>query len=214
MRKAIITLLAVLMLISFVSCNDQKVTEEMREQAMKDFVETMEATAKYVQLYGEEECEYDFSNWNSTTADKDEISVIKYIIEKLVGTTDITSAKGTYEVKNVSMKYNEEDPNVKFSANYVGKGIEITYTENGKGKSLTLDYDLTFGWDCDRQTKNATVKYLIDNLSVNGTKYRPVELETSETDFQTDEQKSTITRAVCDGIELSCEEVQKLIEQQ
>ena len=135
MRKAIIMILAVLMLISFVSCNDQKVTEEMREQAMKDFIATLDVSGKYLLEYSTA-CEYDLSNWNSTTADFAEKYQINSIIEKFAGTDDIISAEGTVAVKNVSTI--PANSGVKILADMVVKNVKIIYNENGKEESLTL----------------------------------------------------------------------------
>ena len=217
MRKAIITLLAVLMLISFVSCNDQKVTEEMREQAMRDFVATFDVSGKYLLEYSTA-CEYDLSNWNSTTADFAEKYQINSIIEEFVGTDDITSAEGTVAMKNVStIPADSGLKGVKILADMVVKNVKIIYTENGKEESLTLDYDMSVENVMDLQTFGTDLKtdveLVVRNFNLNGTKYRPIVSEFSVDNLWTGEGL-TVTKAVCDGIELDCAKVKELIENQ
>ena len=214
MRKAIIMILAVLMLISFVSCNDQKVTEEMREQAMKDFIATLDVSGKYLLEYSTA-CEYDLSNWNSTTADFAEKYQINSIIKKFVGTTDITSAEGTVAVKNVSTI--PANSGVKILADMVVKNVKIIYNENGKEESLTLDYDMSLENVMDLQTFGTNLKtdakLVVRSFNLNGTKYRPIVSEFSVDNLWTGEGL-TVTKAVCDGIELDCEKVLELMYQQ
>ena len=214
MRKAIITLLAVLMLISFVSCNDQKVTEEMREQAMKDFIATLDVSGKYLLEYSTA-CEYDLSNWNSTTADFAEKYQINSIIKKFAGTDDIISAEGTVAVKNVSTI--PANSGVKILADMVVKNVKIIYNEDGKEESLTLDYDMSLENVMDLQTFGTNLKtdakLVVRSFNLNGTKYRPIVSEFSVDNLWTGEGL-TVTKAVCDGIELDCEKVLELMYQQ
>ena len=218
MRKAIIMILAVLMLISFVSCNDQQITEEitdeMREQAMKDFIATLDVSGKYLLEYSTA-CEYDLSNWNSTTADFAEKYQINSIIEKFAGTDDIISAEGTVAVKNVSTI--PANSGVKILADMVVKNVKIIYNENGKEESLTLDYDMSLENVMDLQTFGTNLKtdakLVVRSFNLNGTKYRPIVSEFSVDNLWTGEGL-TVTKAVCDGIELDCEKVLELMYQQ
>lgn len=209
MRKAIITLLAVLMLVSFVSCDDQKVTEEMREQAMKDFVETMGACGQYVIPGERKDAKYDLSNWNSTTADDAEIGQIKTILEQLVGTVDITSAKGTVEIKDVEIK--KEDSYEEVSLHIVANGVEIAYTQNGEKEILTLDCDMSATEFENEKTKESGGSLIERKFVLNGKTYKPIEYAAR---YNGTTETRTITKAVCDGIDLDCDKLAELIRSQ
>ena len=210
MRKAITMLLAVLMLITFVSCNDQKVTEAMREQATKDFVATANASGEYLLQY-EVKGKHDLSQWKTVADDDLEKYTLQGIFMQFVGTEDITSAEGTVEIEDVSRK--EEDSKIVYLVHVVAEGVKITYTENGEEKSLSLDYDMSMKSVMDLETEIEVEERIVKSFKLNGTEYHPIEWCTIMKNVE-GEEDVTLTKAICDGIELDCAKVKELMMQQ
>ena len=210
MRKAITMLLAVLMLITFVSCNDQKVSEAMREQAMKDFVETANASGEYLLQY-EVKGKHDLSQWKTVADDDLEKYTLQGIFMQFVGTDDITSAEGTVEKEDVFRK--EEDSKIVYSVHVVAEGVKIIYTENGEEKSLALDYDMSMKSVTDSETEIEVEERIVKSFKLNGTEYHPIEWSITMKNVESEEDV-TLTKAICDGIELDCAKVKELMKQQ
>ncbi len=196
------------MLISFVSCNDQKVAEAMREQATKDFVATANASGEYLLQY-EEKGKHDLSQWKTVSDDDLEKYTLQGIFNQFVGTDDITSAEGTVEIVDASRE--EEDSKIVYFVHVIAEGVKITYTENGEEKSLALDYDMSMKSVIDSETE--VVEKIVKSFKLNGTEYHPIEWSTTMKNVE-GEGDVTFTKAVCDGIDLDCAKVEELMKQQ
>lgn len=212
MKKVLIVFLTVLMLITFVSCNDKndKALEEAekREQATIDFFETHNTVVyKYSPLSNQINVgEYDLAKYNSEeSADADAKTAANKMIQKLLwannidySSTDfkVTSAKGTVKIT--------ESPTTDSTVlSWVAKEVEIVYQyKDDDSKDVTGKISLSGdGFQKrteDRITGILTIELVVKSFMSNGKIYRPIELtlERSSSDYE-------INKAICDGIELN-----------
>ena len=214
MKKVISALLAVLMLVAFVSCDNQVVTD-----ATADFFETYEQFDKYKSLVnGIYEGEHDLSKWNSeTNAEQTEVYVINKIIQILLNGSNSTEddATGyTYEITDASGRIkvtDSTDMEGKTGTYVVAEGVSISYSYTKGGDKV--DGQLTF--DCNMSEEfyktdedNISCITTIDTLVKNGFAYKSIKLDV---DFVDGEE--VVTNAVCDGITLDNNLIQEWLDE-
>ncbi len=190
MKKVISALLAVLMLVAFVSCDDQVVTD-----ATADFFETYEQFDKYKSLInGIYKGEHDLSKWNSKAdSEQTEVYVINKIIQILLNgsnSTEDDTAGYTYEITDASGRIkvtDNMDTEGKTGTYVVAEGVSISYSYTKDGDKV--DGQLTFDCNMSEEFDETLVK--------NGFAYKAIKLDV---DFVGEEE--VVTNAVCDGITL------------
>lgn len=220
MKKVLIALLAVLLLVSFTSCDTQKKIDDAvaeaeakaaaKETATADFVETFNATMSYTYLLQEELVgSYDLSKFDSTEdADKDAKTAANVMIQSLIycagyydswDNSSLTDRKASGTV-NITK---EEDGTIVLNA----KDVKISWKRGGKSYSVDLSGEIK-----DKETENktentSTYEYEVVSLTEDGTTYKPI----TATIYTEKEQEKKLTYAVCNGIELNCDIVKRLI---
>ncbi len=209
MKKVLIAFLAVLMLITFVSCNQKALEEaEKREQATIDFLETFPAVFfKYWELQdSSNKGDYDLAKYNSEKPeDADAKTAAEKMIDILLDINDIddsetnfkvTSAKGTVKITvNTSMD--------KTVISWTAKDVEVSYQyKDDEDKEVTgkisLSGDVYMEESEDAETGLGTVEIVVKSFMANGKTYRPIELIIKEAIDDVEIKKS-----ICDGIELN-----------
>ncbi len=201
MKKVISALLAVLMLVAFVSCDDQVVTD-----ATADFFETYEQFDKYKSLInGIYKGEHDLSKWNSKAdSEQTEVYVINKIIQILLNGSNSTEddpAGYTYEITDASGRIkvtDNMDTEGKTGTYVVAEGVSISYsyTKDGDKVDGQLTFDCNMSEEFD-ETDSISCTTTIDTLVKNGFAYKAIKLDV---DFVGEEE--VVTNAVCDGITL------------
>ncbi len=210
MKKVLIAFLTVLMLITFVSCNDKNDNAleeaEKREQATIDFLETFPAVFyKYWELQdSSNKGDYDLAKYNSGKAeDADAKTAANTLINILLwannikpSSTDfkVTSAKGT-----VKITVSTDDTVV----SWVVQDVEIAYQyKDDESKEVTgkisLGGDVYMKQIEDTAKEISTVEVIVKSFMANGKTYKPIELLAEKTINDLE-----VKKAICDGIELN-----------
>lgn len=209
MKKVLIAFLAVLMLITFASCNQKALEEaEKREQATIDFLETFPAVFfTYWELQNKSNAgDYDLAKYNSEKPeDVDAKTAAEKMIDILLDINDIddsetnfkvTSAKGTVKITvNTST-----DSTVN---SWTAKDVEVSYQyKDDEDKEVTgtisLVGDVYMKQIEDTAKEISIFEVIVKSFTENGKIYKPIELLVEETI-----NGSEVKKAICDGIELN-----------
>ena len=212
MKKVLIAFLTVLMLITFVSCNDKndKALEEAekREQATIDFLETFPAVFfKYWELQDpSNKGDYDLAKYNSEKGeDVDAKIAANTMINILLWANNIkhsltdfkvTSAKGTVKITATT----STDKTV---ISWTAKDVEVSYQYKDE-ESKEVTGKISLGGDVymkqieDTAKEISTVEVIVKSFMANGKTYKPIELFAEKTINGLE-----VKKAICDGIELN-----------
>lgn len=210
MRKAIIMLLAVLMLIAFVSCDDQKVTEEMREQATEAFKDTYLEMLKITKKYGWRVTgEFDLSKWNSEDeSDADAKEEANSLIRSFLASdgvdseavTDLTveKASGVFAMK---MLDNGKEWKV--------TNIEISYSYKDNASAEKVEKQITMNGLVAENDTDDSMTLEVSSLNSNGVEYKPITF--TKVPDKTSKWGFKISEAICGGVKLDPDTIAKFI---
>ena len=203
-------LLAMLMLIAFVSCDDQKVTEEMCEQATEAFKDTYLEMLKIVTKYGWRVTgEFDLSKWNSEVeADADTKEEANSLIRSFIASdgvdseavTDLTveKASGVFAMK---MLDNGKEWKV--------TNIEISYSYKDNATAEKVEKKITIDGLVTENDTDDTMTLEVSSLNSNGVEYQPIKYTTVA--GSTSEKELKISEASCGGVKLDPDTIAKFI---
>ncbi len=219
MKKVLIALLAVLLLVSFTSCDTQKkiddaVSEaEAKEKATLDFKVTFNFAKNFgVVLEKDYVGTYDLSKWNSTDSEDAEAKTKAneaILIMYGIWYSDSSNYADKYETKSASgtIIIEEIDGKIVFTA----KDVEISYLKNN---DTTKTYWIKLGGlisiKTEENTKEgySTIVLTADELSRGVDTLEPIVATIKQ---YADETKGVFTSATCSGIELDCDIINNLI---
>lgn len=219
MKKVLIALLAILLLVSFTSCDTQKKIDDAvaeaeakaaaKETATADFVETFETAMGYFNLVQNYKGSYDLKKCDFTDkSDKtEEVKKINGVILMLLGckydekwedaTLTEVKASGTVEIT-------EKDNTYVLNA----KDVKISCKKNSKSYSVNLNGEMKYKSTTD-DTKNTTSEIEVVSLTLDETTYKPI---TTILYTVSGKKYPTFTSAICSGIELNCDIINRLID--
>lgn len=197
MKKVISALLTILVIIAFVSCDNQVITEKMRANATEDFFETYEQFYNYKSLInGIYAGEHDLSKWdNKANAEEMEVYIINKIIQILLD----VSSKTEYEITDATgiIKVTSEN---ELDTYVVAEGVSISYSYTKDGdkieEQLTLECHMSEEFD-NTTDKNQSGTTIVEALVKNGFTYKAIKMDV---EFVNGDR--VVTRAVCNGITL------------
>jgi len=213
MKKGLILFLAVLMLITFVSCNQKALEEaEKREQATIDFFETFkEAYIRYSELMEKSKAgTYDLSKYSSTNP---EDATAKANAEEMVGYLKrynnleyLTDFKVGEPSGTVKIEFNTDET----MGTLVAKGVEIPYSYKKEGQTinvkLSFSVEMTQQSVKDEKTGDIVAQtVMVTSFMLNGKAYRTIEMTSSNS------LPIEIKKATCDGIDLNLKVVTSAI---
>ncbi len=218
MKKVLIALLAVLLLVSFTSCDTQKkiddaVSEaEAKEKATLDFKVTFSFAKNFDSVLNKNYVgTYDLSKWNSTDSEDSEAKKANDAISKMysIWYSDSNNSASEYTTKSASgtIIIEEKDGKIVFTA----KDVEISYLKNN---DTTKTYWIKLGGVISIKTEENTeegysTKVLTaDELSRGVDTLEPIVATIKQ---YADETKGVFTSATCSGIELDCDIINNLI---
>lgn len=217
MKKLSIAFLAILVLVTFASCNQKALEEaEKREQATIDFFETFSVVfLKYSGAQSGKDGEYDLSKYDSeaeedATAKSSANTMIKTLLDindissnatnfkttsakgiiKIVNSTDANERHWTAEGVEVSYQYDDEDSKTVTGTISLSGEVYIKYTDN--------DEDADTEESAEDVEENETIEAVVKSFVANGKTYRPIELS-----MESSSNSINVTKAICDNIELN-----------
>ena len=209
MKKVLIAFLAVLMLITFASCNQKALEEaEKREQATIDFLETFPAVFfTYWELQNKSNAgDYDLAKYNSEKPeDVDAKTAAEKMIDILLDINDIDDSETNFKVTSAkgTVKITATTSTDKTVISWTAKDVEVSYQyKDDEDKEVTgkisLSGDVYMEESEDAETGLGTVEIVVKSFMANGKTYRPIELIIKKAIDDVEIKKS-----ICDGIELN-----------
>ncbi len=193
MKKFLIALLAVLLLVSFTSCDTQKkINEAVAEEEAKaaeakealiSFIGTYNAAEKYDDYLYNDACDLDLSKDNSYAQ-----ILVKRYLSNPDSFKEIKKAAGTVKVE-------KSEDNYKATVTFTGVNISFSYTQGKKETTETLTLDgVIYQVFSFVDENNGTKEYKVTGLKENGIEYKDIEFLQTAVDGE-----MTFTTATCDG---------------
>ncbi len=223
MKKVLIALLAVLLLVSFTSCDTQKKIDDAvaeaeakaaaKEKATLDFKVTFSFAKNFGSVLDKDYVgTYDLSKWNSTDSEDSEAKgKANDAISKMysIWYSDSNNSASEYTTKSASgtIIIEEKDGKIVFTA----KDVNISFLKNGNEK---ITYWIKLGGVISIKTEEnteegySTIVLTADELSRGVDTLEPIVATIKK---YTDKTKGVFTSATCSGIELDCDIINNII---
>lgn len=222
MKKVLIAFLALLLLVSFTSCDTQKKIDDAvaaREQLYIDYSDTYRTINTYsIGSFNVTDGTYDLSKFDfSTSSSTTNYSDLEKIVMQLIS-GDLYSKDDYKGVTGLSFKYvkcegkvtvKSSEDEEKDTSSYECKieGVKISYSYSYDSKTytdatLTLDCEYSYSKSTDTKADTVTESTVVKSLSINGETKKSIENVTvrNETTY-----KSKVTKATCGGVALNIE---------
>lgn len=211
MKKVLIMILAVLLLVSFTSCDTQKKIDEAvadaeekavaREEATVDFCETFNIVSIYRSILQNDKlynCTYDLSKFDDSSSSgtdspyenaKSAISVLLGTEKKRDSWDTGSSCKDASGTVDISVK---DDGTVVFNA----KNVKISWTDkSSKKQEFSLEGEIKY-----KATENG-VEFEVTSFVLHGITYKPI---TAKITYD-EENVGSFTEAICNETALNCD---------